>query len=745
MLRRSLAFIVWHFLASLLLSTANAATMTINVLDGVGEGFNDTTAVAAIGGNTGTTVGEQRLKAFQYAADAIGAYLESNVTIIIDAQFAGLSCTASSGVLGSAGSKSAFRDFSNAPLSNTFYPGALANALAGSDLDASQSDIVASFNGDVGSAGCLESLSWYYGFDHNEPSGSLDFVAVLTHELLHGLGFISFASVTTGEFLDSNNPTFAGIFDTFIFDAEQAKLWGSMTNAERVSATINDPNLAWKGDNVTAAALYLTNGTKTVDLTIVNASPITLKGDYVRLYAPNPVEQGSSVSHFTTDASPNLLMEPAINSDLFSSTIDLSQQLLKDIGWPFQTSHLSDISVTLNSSVTEVLLGNSFDYTIVVSNNAQADADLIKTKIVLAAGVSYQSFSGSGWTCAKTAGTSPEEVICELNSAIANGASSTALTLVVSAPASGSGTLESSVTAATITTEFNATNNTASQSVALINNHIPVASNASLSTTAGTVLAATLSATDADSSDNLTFSIVSNGTKGTAVITDAATGAFTYTPADANAGQDSFTFKVNDGLVDSNIATVTLALNVTQTTTSVSGEEIAVSTSADGATITALEALDETTGLVSEQIATKPVDTTFPHGFIAYKVEGVTVGATVTIDIVFPSIPDNPKLYKVDATNGFVEFTNFSINSDTNTITITLVDGGTGDADGIANGIIDDPLGLAEAPVVTGGNSLSGGGGSMEWLFIINLLLLYVVRRYLSRAMETKKATLSDR
>jgi hypothetical protein len=280
MLGRSFVFIFWHFLVSLLLlSTANAATITINVLDGVGEGFNDTTAVAAIGGNEGTTVGAQRLNAFQYAADAIGAYLESDVTILIDAQFSGLSCTTSSGVLGSAGSRSVFRDFSNAPLSNTFYPGALANALAGSDLDASRSDIVASFNGNVGSTGCLERLSWYYGFDNNEPSGSLDFVAVLTHELVHGLGFSSFASVTTGAFIDSNNPTFAGIFDTFIFDSEQAKLWDSMSSVERVAAAINAPNLAWKGDNVTAAALYLSNGTKNVDLTITNASPITLKGD----------------------------------------------------------------------------------------------------------------------------------------------------------------------------------------------------------------------------------------------------------------------------------------------------------------------------------------------------------------------------------------------------------------------------------------------------------------------------------
>ena len=59
----------------------------------------------------------------------------------------------------------------------------------------------------------------------------------------------------------------------------------------------------------------------------------------------------------------------------------------------------------------------------------------------------------------------------------------------------------------------------------------------------------------------LVFSIATNGAKGTAVVTDTATGAFTYTPnANAN-GTDTFTFSVNDGAGNSNVATMTVTIS----------------------------------------------------------------------------------------------------------------------------------------------------------------------------------------
>ena len=90
-------------------------------------------------------------------------------------------------------------------------------------------------------------------------------------------------------------------------------------------------------------------------------------------------------------------------------------------------------------------------------------------------------------------------------------------------------------------------------------NDSPVASDASLTTVKDVIANASLSASDVDG-DALTYNVVSNGTIGTATITNAATGAYTYTPNPGASGEDSFTFKVNDGLLDSNIAIVNVSI-----------------------------------------------------------------------------------------------------------------------------------------------------------------------------------------
>ena len=73
-------------------------------------------------------------------------------------------------------------------------------------------------------------------------------------------------------------------------------------------------------------------------------------------------------------------------------------------------------------------------------------------------------------------------------------------------------------------------------------------------------------------SDLLTFSIVANGAKGTAVITDAASGAYTYTPSGDENGVDTFTFLANDGGADSNVATVTVTITPVNDPPTIAGE-----------------------------------------------------------------------------------------------------------------------------------------------------------------------------
>lgn len=111
------AFALGLLLALLLGSGAafGAATIVVTNGDPAGVGFNDATVVAPIGGNTGATR-QQRLVAFQAAADKWGATLTSTVTINVLAIWEVLTGSATSAVLGSAGTTTVFRDFPGAPV-----------------------------------------------------------------------------------------------------------------------------------------------------------------------------------------------------------------------------------------------------------------------------------------------------------------------------------------------------------------------------------------------------------------------------------------------------------------------------------------------------------------------------------------------------------------------------------------------------------------------------------------------------
>jgi VCBS repeat-containing protein len=97
-------------------------------------------------------------------------------------------------------------------------------------------------------------------------------------------------------------------------------------------------------------------------------------------------------------------------------------------------------------------------------------------------------------------------------------------------------------------------------------NASPIATGSSLTTNEDTGKTGALAGTDAEGSA-LTFVKVTDPTNGTVTI-NPSTGAYTYTPKANYNGSDSFTFKVNDGTVDSETSTVSitvLAVNDTPT------------------------------------------------------------------------------------------------------------------------------------------------------------------------------------
>ncbi|MDP3992074.1 MAG: putative Ig domain-containing protein [Nanoarchaeota archaeon] len=91
-------------------------------------------------------------------------------------------------------------------------------------------------------------------------------------------------------------------------------------------------------------------------------------------------------------------------------------------------------------------------------------------------------------------------------------------------------------------------------------NNPPVANSQSITTNKNTPVSIMLTASDTDN-DALTFSIVSNPSHGTLSNFNSTSGMVTYTPNVNHTGSDSFTFKVNDGTADSNVATVSITVN----------------------------------------------------------------------------------------------------------------------------------------------------------------------------------------
>jgi PA domain len=227
-----------------------AANIVIVNMNAPGVGFNDPTPATPVGGNPGTTLGQQRLYAFQNAADLWGATLTSSVTIRIGASFVPLSCTATSAVLGSAGANEIWSDFPNAPRANTWYPSALASKLAGEDVASTgQPHIIARFNSRLGLfPDCLPGSGFYLGLDRNFGD-RIDLVTVLLHEFAHGLGFQTFTDDETGaEIMD-----LPSIWDYYLLNNRTNRTWVESTAAERAQSAVTWRGLSWNGPRVTAA------------------------------------------------------------------------------------------------------------------------------------------------------------------------------------------------------------------------------------------------------------------------------------------------------------------------------------------------------------------------------------------------------------------------------------------------------------------------------------------------------------
>lgn len=191
-------------------------------------------------------------------------------------------------------------------------------------------------------------------------------------------------------------------------------------------------------------------------------------------------------------------------------------------------------------------------------------------------------------------------------------------------------------------------------------NQPPLAHNQATTTTEDTARAITLTATDSDG-DGLTYTIVSEPSNGAL---SGTAPSVTYTPSTGFTGNDSFTFRANDGTDSSNIATVSITVNPSGTNAppefiplgpqkTLEGQEISITlaaTDADGDPIT--------------------FTTSGP---------GEITGATYTYTPGFG-----------DAGTENITFTADDENGGTDTLTIALVIGPDTDGDGIEDATDND-------------------------------------------------------
>ncbi len=349
------------------------------------------------------------MNAFNFTAGVWGSLINSNQTIAIDACWRS---DLAANVLGSAGTTTLHRDFLNAPVVNTWYPAALANSLANSDLNGGTSDIRANFS---------STFSWYFGTDGNTPASQVDFASVVLHEIDHGLGFFGAAAINTGN--GACGSTIVGdgcvgnaglpiIYDRFTEDGNGTQLlnYTSPSVALGNALTGNVGGIFFNGTNANAA-----NG-----------------GARVPLFAPTTWRQGSSYSHLAEsfNNTPNALMTFSLgNGGSQHSPGPVVLGVFRDIGWGLEQANLS---ITKTSSASTVIAGTNLTYTLQIANAGPNQASNVTVTDTLPPQVTLVSVS-PGCSGAVT-------LTCNLGM-LANGAAATVSIVVAVRTATPSGTI----------------------------------------------------------------------------------------------------------------------------------------------------------------------------------------------------------------------------------------------------------------------------------------------------------------
>ncbi len=310
----------------------------------------------------------QAKNAFQFAVDIWETQLASSVPIRLRAQWASLD----PGVLGQAIWGTAHANFDGAQHNNTFYPVALAEKIAGQELNPSdEPDVVATFS---------STTDWYYGTDGNTPTGKMDLVTVVLHEIAHGLGFTDTYNGESSQ--GSVGLENGGVRVPFVYD-----LYIENEAGQNLFSQFDSPSVALK-DQLVSDQLFLN-------------SPLIVASEETRpkIYAPSAFDAGSSIAHldeetFITPGDANKLMTPQISrGESIHSLGSIVLELFSDMGWvstkidhtPLKDTEQKDGTPYLVK--TKILSDNNYDQSQVVlhyTTNNISFTDVVMTSTGIA-------------------------------------------------------------------------------------------------------------------------------------------------------------------------------------------------------------------------------------------------------------------------------------------------------------------------------------------------------------------------
>jgi hypothetical protein len=235
----------------------------------------------------------------QAAVDVWAANFESKVPIYIDATW-GRSSSLS--ILGSARPGSYFANFPGAPDSSLWYPSALANALAGKDLDGDNPEMIITVN---------SLASWYRGTGVGPSKSEYDLQSVILHEMAHGLGFLSTASYD--DFFGYGSIDQPTPYDAYVQTGDERRLSDLPSPSLELGEALTS-KLVWSGQQG-----ITTNG---------GVKPL--------LYTPKKYEDGSSVGHLDeatySSAGPDAVMSPNLDAgEIFHEPGPLLLAIMQDL------------------------------------------------------------------------------------------------------------------------------------------------------------------------------------------------------------------------------------------------------------------------------------------------------------------------------------------------------------------------------------------------------------------------------